>query len=457
MPWFLDVAVFEIVFLAGLLGQLAMARLARMRVEVFSFGFGPALARAGRVQLALFPLGGYVRVAGLHPTESTVDTGDRRAFFNRPWPLRALVVLGWPIGALLLVMASTATSALVFGLPAEQVKVDEVGPGSPAEAGGLRAGDEILTSDGVSASQRGQFVEQILASGGRPLTVEVRRGGERRVLTLTARETEQGVYRIGAQLSYDTIRTSATLPDALVLTVRGTRTRIGDMVGDIVDLVTGDEEEPEFTGPVGITAMVAAAEPGPAQITDVAILYGNYLVVCSILPLPPLPGGQLLLVLFGWRSRRLRSGEAARDLGTLASPRPAMPPVLLVALLALLLTAAAELYLLIEAGPWVLQAMLPYLLLAGALALRLPRAWAWGVYLPLFLLPSLLLLLSDVAAWTVPIGAFVLLLAPAALLLPVVRRAFGRQCANCGRLAAAPVRSARRTSCLACGSGYATR
>lgn len=61
MPWFWELAVLEIVLVCGILGHAAMARLAGMRVEVFSFGYGPRLVRVGRVQLALFPLGAYVR------------------------------------------------------------------------------------------------------------------------------------------------------------------------------------------------------------------------------------------------------------------------------------------------------------------------------------------------------------------------------------------------------------
>jgi regulator of sigma E protease len=456
MPWYWELAVFEIVFLSGVLGQAAMARLAGMRVEVISFGYGPRLARAGRVQLAAFPIGGYVRVAGLHPTESTVDNGDRRAFFNRPWPLRALVVLGWPIGALLVVMAGTAASSMVFGIDSVQTAVIDVAPGSPAEAAGLRSGDEILTADGASISQPGGLAHRFSASGGRPVLLDVKRGDQRLALPVTARQ-EQGEYRIGVRLTARASRTRATFPGALVDSVGATGSRVADVLRGFVVVVAGSEEA-EFRGPVGLTEMMAR-ESGPAEAADLSILFGVYLVAGSLVPIPPLPAGQLLLLLLGWRSRRLRSAEPARDLGARPAQRHRMPPALLAAgCLPLVATAATGLYLSLDwdAPSAIIQLTAPYLLLAGALALRLPRAWAWGVYLPLFQLPEAVFVLDWAAPWIVPVG-FLLLATPATLLLPAVRKAFGRQCPQCNRVAAAPVRSSPRISCLACGSGYSTK
>src|SRR5512138_632112 len=99
MLWLGWLGLVEVVYVAGVLAQAGLARAAGMRVELVSFGFGPPLVRRGRWQLAAFPLGGFTRIAGLHATAAPVDSDDGAAFGSRPWPLRALVVLGWPIGA----------------------------------------------------------------------------------------------------------------------------------------------------------------------------------------------------------------------------------------------------------------------------------------------------------------------------------------------------------------------
>ena len=60
-------------------GHFAMARLLKVRVDVFSIGFGPRLFGWKRghtdYRISALPLGGYVRMAGQDPTE--IDSADR--------------------------------------------------------------------------------------------------------------------------------------------------------------------------------------------------------------------------------------------------------------------------------------------------------------------------------------------------------------------------------------------
>lgn len=60
-------------------GHFAMARLFKVRVDVFSIGFGPRLFGWKRghtdYRISALPLGGYVRMAGQNPTE--IDSADR--------------------------------------------------------------------------------------------------------------------------------------------------------------------------------------------------------------------------------------------------------------------------------------------------------------------------------------------------------------------------------------------
>src|SRR5215472_9098549 len=80
MSWFLGVVlVLGVMILVHEWGHFAMARLFKVRVDVFSIGFGPRLfgwkRGATDYRISALPLGGYVRMAGQDPTE--IDSADR--------------------------------------------------------------------------------------------------------------------------------------------------------------------------------------------------------------------------------------------------------------------------------------------------------------------------------------------------------------------------------------------
>src|SRR2546430_9927338 len=84
-------------------GHFVMAKLFRVRVLVFSFGFGKRLFgfRKGATdyRVSLIPLGGYVRMAGDTPEET--QGGDPGEFLSKPKWQRFLILLAGPLGNLL--------------------------------------------------------------------------------------------------------------------------------------------------------------------------------------------------------------------------------------------------------------------------------------------------------------------------------------------------------------------
>ena len=83
----LSLSVVAFIFVLGILvfvhefGHYAVAKLFKVRVEVFSLGFGKRLFGFRRgdtdYRISLLPLGGYVKMAGENPMEArTGDPGD---------------------------------------------------------------------------------------------------------------------------------------------------------------------------------------------------------------------------------------------------------------------------------------------------------------------------------------------------------------------------------------------
>src|SRR6202451_2163437 len=85
-------------------GHFMAAKLAGIRVDVFSFGFGPRLFGVKRgdtdYRLSALPFGGYVRMAGDNPIEER--TGADYEFLSKPRWVRVLIACAGPAMNLLL-------------------------------------------------------------------------------------------------------------------------------------------------------------------------------------------------------------------------------------------------------------------------------------------------------------------------------------------------------------------
>ncbi len=180
------------------LGHFAVAKWCDVYVETFSIGFGPALPgcwfRYGETlyKLALFPLGGYVKMRGEGP-DTEEDDDDPRSFKNKTVGQRmAIISAGVIMNAILACVCFVVT--YLHGVDQPPALVDMVESGSPAWKKGLRSGDSIERIGGdkhpyftdmmftVMTSRKGQALDFAYAryplSGGKEefeTTIEPRR------------------------------------------------------------------------------------------------------------------------------------------------------------------------------------------------------------------------------------------------------------------------------------------
>src|ERR1700748_1802917 len=101
---FFSLSLVAFFFVLGILvfvhefGHYAVAKLFKVRVEVFSLGFGKRLVgfRRGDTDypISLLPLGGYVKMAGENPMETRTD--DPGEFMNHPRWQRFFVAIAGP-------------------------------------------------------------------------------------------------------------------------------------------------------------------------------------------------------------------------------------------------------------------------------------------------------------------------------------------------------------------------
>src|SRR5579885_3112163 len=145
--------VLGIMVLVHELGHFAVAKFFKVRVEVFSIGFGTRLFGFRRgdtdYRVSLLPLGGYVKMAGENPTEER--TGDPGEFASHPRWQRVLIGLAGPVANFLLAFV-LMTGYYMMHNEVEQylsgpAVVDFVPQNSAAAHAGIQAGDRIIQFD----------------------------------------------------------------------------------------------------------------------------------------------------------------------------------------------------------------------------------------------------------------------------------------------------------------------
>src|SRR2546430_9567424 len=170
--------IFAFILVLGILifahesGHFFVAKLFRVRVLVFSFGFGQRLFgfRKGDTdyRVSLIPLGGYVRMAGDTPEENRPS--DPAEFLSKPKWQRFLILFAGPFMNLLIAVAFIAVISMT-GTETLVVRpiLGEVVPGKPAARAGLQVGDRILAVNGDRIDNFDDLRMVISMNAGKPL------------------------------------------------------------------------------------------------------------------------------------------------------------------------------------------------------------------------------------------------------------------------------------------------
>jgi regulator of sigma E protease len=177
-------------------GHFLVAKLFRVRVLVFSFGFGKRLFGFHKgdtdYRVSLIPLGGYVRMAGDSPEENVAGNPDE--FLSKPKWQRFLILVAGPFMNIVIAITFIAVAAM-SGLeePVTKPVIAEVTAGKPGAKAGLQPGDRLVRVKGEPVDDFHDVRLIISMNAGTPIEVQYDRNGKI-LRTMLTPEREQGEF-----------------------------------------------------------------------------------------------------------------------------------------------------------------------------------------------------------------------------------------------------------------------
>jgi membrane-associated protease RseP (regulator of RpoE activity) len=149
------------------LGHFVTARLTGMKATQFFLFMGPKLwsFRRGETEYGLraYPIGAFVRIIGMNNLDEVEPQDEPRAYRNKSYPRRMLVITA---GSIMHILIAIALIFAVYSVNGRRIATDRVGIGSisagyPADQAGVEPGDIVLSIDGVQPKTPDDFVKQI--------------------------------------------------------------------------------------------------------------------------------------------------------------------------------------------------------------------------------------------------------------------------------------------------------
>jgi regulator of sigma E protease len=186
--WYL--VLIGVMILVHELGHYWAARFFDVKVETFSFGFGPRLFgfRKGETDFRFSAIlfGGYVRMAGEQAGDEAAN--DPRSLLAKPRWQRVIIAFAGPaINVVLAVVLLTGLFMVEYPkvpTPHSPV-VGYVADNGPAAQAGIREGDQVVQIDGATDPTWEDIALREMGSVRKAMDVWVRRDGQRLHFTVT--------------------------------------------------------------------------------------------------------------------------------------------------------------------------------------------------------------------------------------------------------------------------------
>lgn len=296
-------------------GHYIMAKIAKIQVEEFGFGFPPRMLRLFNFRETEFtlnwiPFGAFVRPKG--ENDSNVPGGLASA---DPWVRLAVLAAGSAMNLLVGVLLFSLVYYQVGMVPdTKKVLIVDVSADSPAASAGIQKNDLITKINGEAVKNTTHLSTMVRANLGKEIAITLQRNGQDIETRAVPRANPpEGQGALGITMSSPTIKIS-NWPQAIPFAAQLTAEQGRQLIALPGMLLRGElsPEEGRLVGPKGIYDIYSAAQerdqeeaaanqqPEPpiglntlSFLATISVALG----FTNLLPIPALDGGRILFVL----------------------------------------------------------------------------------------------------------------------------------------------------------------
>ena len=281
-------------------GHFIFAKKAGVHVYEFSLGMGPLLKQWERkddetvYSIRLFPIGGYVSMAGEEVDEDKKIPAKKR-LYNKSWGQRFMTIVAGVLFNFILAIVIFFFLGLVSGTPSKHAYISDLEEGMPAYSSGLKVGDKIVKMNGKNIDADMLLLE-LMVNGKEEVTLTIEHEDNKREdIVMTPKKQEDDTYKYGFGI---TTKVEKGFFHAVKYAFTKTVSLVNQMVHILCYLFTGKLALNNLSGPVGIYEVVG--ETAKAGLLNLVYLLGYISLnvgFMNLLPIPAFDGGRLLFLI----------------------------------------------------------------------------------------------------------------------------------------------------------------
>lgn len=298
------IVILSVLIIVHEFGHFIAARQAGVKVEKFAIGFGPPLLKIKGKEtdfmICLFPLGGYVKMAGDARSECR---GADNEFLSKPVGIKMRIVFAGPLFNYLFAFVIFWVIAMM-GFPYPATVIGEILPDYPAYSAGLKEGDRVLEVNEAGVETWYDMAERIYESKEKVI-LKIERNGEEIVTEVPLRNKEvvdgfgrkKNVSVIGISASSEVKIVKYNFFKALVKGAEGLINLTLIIIKGFVLIIAGVIPFKEAVGgPIAIYDFTSrAVEAGAMAVLSLMAALNVTLAIINLFPVPILDGGHIFL------------------------------------------------------------------------------------------------------------------------------------------------------------------